>query len=604
MSASNTAGQTGFGAPGGQQGRHRRRPRLRRVHRLRAVRGIHERAEKCRHPGLPTMAGEKERHRAGGQNSVADPTGSQQPLQRRGEEEHQARAHENRGGKQHDGGHLVQAEVHRGGGASRAQVRLRDRSEAEGSEKAVPTLTGQPDEKAEPGGGQARHQGPGGAGCGQRDHIADHGPRLRHGVDNQAHHGHDQPEHHDRFQGGIQPERLGSPGRGARRRFHLAGDRLHPRLHLAGAAEPFGPLLLQGPEDDGIHTRVHRAFFRRRRKPSNRQLPGEHLVKHHAQGIDIGPLVHILRALQLLRGHVVGRPNGRAAGGELGRRLCVADQLGDAEVGDLHPAAGIEQDVLRLDVAMENAFVVRILQRLANPGHQGQGLGRCEPARLHGLAQVDPIHILHHQKEKLTRLAEIIDRHNARVVQARQHPGLPVESLGERRVGPRAVLQELERHAAIQFRLAGFIDDAHPAMAEQLDDLQLRERRPQPPLGPGEPAGSTAGNRLRWESKPRPAGIGRTDPAARPQAADHRTSGKSLTSALYPYTCFLTNAWPEVTPNPAGATQKNQVFRRCCFLDCNPLGWPHPSRRPGLEYREAVCCQERWPWVLSARLRL
>ena len=48
---------------------------------------------------------------------------------------------------------------------------------------------------------------------------------------------------------------------------------------------------------------------------------------------------------------------------------------------------------------MENAFVMRKLQRLANFGHHGQRLRGGKPARSHRLAQVHAIDKFHEQVE-------------------------------------------------------------------------------------------------------------------------------------------------------------------------------------------------------------
>ena len=94
----------------------------------------------------------------------------------------------------------------------------------------------------------------------------------------------------------------------------VRGDGLHAGLDLAGAAEPLLPLLLQRVEDDLIHARVDGALGRGRREAADRQLAGEHFVEHHAEGVDVGALVHVLRMLELLGRHVVRRADGHAAG--------------------------------------------------------------------------------------------------------------------------------------------------------------------------------------------------------------------------------------------------------------------------------------------------
>ncbi len=74
-----------------------------------------------------------------------------------------------------------------------------------------------------------------------------------------------------------------------------------------------------------------------------------------------------------------------------------ADHLGDAEVGDLHPALFVEQDVFRLDVAVDDALVVGELERFADLRHDGQRLFRRQFPGLFDLAQVGAIHKFHEQ---------------------------------------------------------------------------------------------------------------------------------------------------------------------------------------------------------------
>ena len=84
-------------------------------------------------------------------------------------------------------------------------------------------------------------------------------------------------------------------------------------------------------------------------------------------------------------------------------RRRVPEQLGEAEVGDLHAAPLVEQDVLGLDVAMDDAFVVGVLQRVADLRHDRQRLGRRQAARLDELPQVGAVDVLHHEVVKSAR---------------------------------------------------------------------------------------------------------------------------------------------------------------------------------------------------------
>ena len=70
-----------------------------------------------------------------------------------------------------------------------------------------------------------------------------------------------------------------------------------------------------------------------------------------------------------------------------------------------------------------------------------------------------------------------------RVAEPGQHPGLAVEPLGERGRSRRFRPEDLQRHQPVEPRLPGLVDGAHAAVAQQLQDFELRE------MG-GQPAGS------------------------------------------------------------------------------------------------------------------
>src|SRR5204863_4462048 len=64
-------------------------------------------------------------------------------------------------------------------------------------------------------------------------------------------------------------------------------------------------------------------------------------------------------ASDLLGGEVLDR----AGDGPGPRVLRVGEGPGEAEVGELHDAVGRDQDVLGLEVAMDDAFGMRVLER-------------------------------------------------------------------------------------------------------------------------------------------------------------------------------------------------------------------------------------------------
>ena len=83
-------------------------------------------------------------------------------------------------------------------------------------------------------------------------------------------------------------------------------------------------------------------------------------------------------ALDLLGGHVLGRAHHEARLGEVG----VLGRLGDAEVGHLHPPVAGEQDVGRLDVAVDEPGPVGGVERLGDLGGEAGGLPRVDRRRV------------------------------------------------------------------------------------------------------------------------------------------------------------------------------------------------------------------------------
>ena len=89
---------------------------------------------------------------------------------------------------------------------------------------------------------------------------------------------------------------------------------------------------------------------------------------------------------------------------------------GDAKIGDLDPAGLIEQQVLRLDIAMDNAPVMGELQGVAQRRHDGQGFFRGKLTGLQQLPQVRAVHEFHEQIIKPAGLAEVVNGNDMRMI--------------------------------------------------------------------------------------------------------------------------------------------------------------------------------------------
>ena len=92
-----------------------------------------------------------------------------------------------------------------------------------------------------------------------------------------------------------------------------------------------------------------------------RQAAGHHFVKHNAGGIDIGSGIDRCAA-GLLGTDVIDR-----ADGLIGHGNCLGfGVLGDAEIGHLDGAVGQKHNILRLDIAVNDLFLMCVREGAQN----------------------------------------------------------------------------------------------------------------------------------------------------------------------------------------------------------------------------------------------
>ena len=248
-------------------------------------------------------------------------------------------------------------------------------------------------------------------------------------------------------------------GRAARRgrrglllRNGLGEDGIERPTHLADVLVAVLGLLAQGGGDDAIKAGVEAGhLLGGHLEDALRQSAREHLVQHHAHGINVRAMIHRAAQDQRLRGHEVRGAHDHAALGEPdGAGL---QGFGQAKVGDFHLAFGADHDVGGFDVAVDDAFAVRVVQGIADMGGDGEGLVRRESA-LTGdqRGDVGALDKLHDQVAHAIRhLAKVMHRDDAGEVQLGHGAGFLVKALakaGVERVHGSG--QHLDGHRAIQ----------------------------------------------------------------------------------------------------------------------------------------------------------
>ena len=127
-------------------------------------------------------------------------------------------------------------------------------------------------------------------------------------------------------------------------------------------------------------------------------------------------MIDRLGAVHLFRSHVMRGADRLLSRGQENIPFFSPHDLGDSEIGNFDSTAFVEEDVLRFNVAVDNAFFVGELECLADLRHDFKSSIWLQLARYFQLAQVEPIDKLHHKEGHAPRLAKLVEHHNIRMI--------------------------------------------------------------------------------------------------------------------------------------------------------------------------------------------
>ena len=187
------------------------------------------------------------------------------------------------------------------------------------------------------------------------------------------------------------------------------------------------------------------------------------MEQEDAQGVDVG-----LRACgsspEEFGGHERRRPGQRRA-----RLSQVVEPAHQAEIGQLGPAVRSQEDVCRLDVAVDQSRIVGGAQGEHDFSGKLRGPARLEGALAYqGFAQREPARdILHLDEVEAFDAAEVVDRDDVRVEQVGGRSGLGPELLADLRLlHNQPGIHHFQGTVTSQTQMPGLENTGHRALAQ------------------------------------------------------------------------------------------------------------------------------------------
>jgi hypothetical protein len=165
--------------------------------------------------------------------------------------------------------------------------------------------------------------------------------------------------------------------------------------------------------------------------------------------------------------------------GRIGRRRGLGGpagfQLGQPEVQDLGlPVVGDKQ-VGRLDIAVDDALLVRGIQRIGDlDGQLCQVLGRQRPAQ-DPLLECATLQQLHGDEVPAVGFVDVVNGANIGVVQRRGGARLALEAFERVLIARKLFRQELQRHLPAELQIFGLVNDTHPPAPELFENAIMRD---------------------------------------------------------------------------------------------------------------------------------
>ena len=142
-------------------------------------------------------------------------------------------------------------------------------------------------------------------------------------------------------------------------------------------------------------------------------------------------------------------------------------ELGEPEIQDLCMLAGSDEDVGRLDVAMDNARLIGGIQPVGDFDCQWQQFHHRHWFAADALLERLTLHEFHCDVGATILLADVVDGADVWMIESRGGPGFAAEAAKRIPIRRHFGGQEFDGRKASQTNVLGLVHDAHAAAAER-----------------------------------------------------------------------------------------------------------------------------------------
>ncbi len=149
--------------------------------------------------------------------------------------------------------------------------------------------------------------------------------------------------------------------------------------------------------------------------------------------------------------------------------------LGKSEIQNLGVAAIGDEDIRRLDIAVDDALRMRHIEGVGNFNGEVLQILQFHRAARDGVFQRLAFQIFHGDEGGAILLADIMDRADVGMIQGRGGLRFALKARQRLRVLGNLIGQKFQRHEAVETGVFGFIDNAHSAATEFFQYLVVRD---------------------------------------------------------------------------------------------------------------------------------